>query len=352
MLVETSRFALATAVTLCAASFCHAQANDSCASPTAIAGLGVFATSTVGATTDGAATPVCLFFGSDQIFADVWMCWTAQASGLVNFETCGTTFDTKLAVYSGCGCPDGGNLIACNDDACSLQSRVTLAVTAGESYMIRVGAYDADGVNPPTGGVTLTVASGALGEFVNPANGHTYIAYATSGWNAAQATAQLLGTNLVTIDDEAENEWIRTTFGNLNGIDRRIWIGFTDTATEGTFQWADGSPVTYTNWNPGEPNNSGGVEDWAEFLGSNGRWNDISETGGSFAHIAVVELDGSAPGSCPADFNNDLVVSGADLGQLLSAWGALGDTEEDLNNDGIVSGADLGELLSQWGLCK
>ncbi|MBL9141186.1 MAG: hypothetical protein JNK53_04910, partial [Phycisphaerae bacterium] len=175
---------------------------------------------------------------------------------------------------------------------------------------------------------------------------------ATGGWNAAEATAQLLGTHLVTIDSAEENEWIRLNFGNLLGVDRRIWIGFNDVAVEGTFQWADGSPVNYTNWNPGEPNNSGGVEDWAEFLGSNGRWNDINEPGGSFAHIGLVESGSAPPPSCPADFNNDLVVSGADLGQLLSMWGTLGTSPEDLNNDGIVSGADLGALLSVWGPCQ
>lgn len=342
---------IASAAALGSALPCMAQANDNCDAPEAISGFGTFPTSNVNATTDGLASATCLFFSSDQIWADVWMCWTAQSTGLVNIETCGTTFDTRLAVYSGCGCPDGSNILACNDDACALQSRVTFAATAGQSYMIRVGSYDADGVNPVTGAITLTVGSGALGEIVNPANGHTYVAFAAGGWNSAEAIAQTLGTHLVTIDSEDENEWIRQNFGNLLGVDRRIWIGFSDTASEGTFAWADGSPVAYTNWNPGEPNNSGGVEDWAEFLGSNGRWNDMNEAGGSFAHIGLVEL-GATPGGCPADFNGDLLVSGADLGQLLSAWGTVGISIEDLNNDGIVSGADLGELLAAWGPCK
>ncbi len=56
-------------------------------------------------------------------------------------------------------------------------------------------------------------------------------------------------------------------------------------------------------------------------------------------------------GACghPADLNHDGVVSGADLGLLLAAWGLTGNRPEDLNGDLVVSGADLGILLSAWG---
>lgn len=56
------------------------------------------------------------------------------------------------------------------------------------------------------------------------------------------------------------------------------------------------------------------------------------------------------PGQCPADLDANGVVDGADLGSLLSGWGAgpLGD----VNGDGVVDGADLGSLLSAWGPCN
>jgi len=50
--------------------------------------------------------------------------------------------------------------------------------------------------------------------------------------------------------------------------------------------------------------------------------------------------------SVAADINRDGKVDGADLGQLLSAWGQPGAT--DLNQDGTTNGADLGQLLSAW----
>jgi len=55
---------------------------------------------------------------------------------------------------------------------------------------------------------------------------------------------------------------------------------------------------------------------------------------------------------CPADLNGDGVVSGADVGLLLSAWGPCkGACPADLNADGTVNGADFGLLLSGFGPC-
>jgi hypothetical protein len=54
---------------------------------------------------------------------------------------------------------------------------------------------------------------------------------------------------------------------------------------------------------------------------------------------------------CPGDLNGDTVVDGADLGQLLGAWGG-GPGPADLNGDGAVDGADLGLLLGAWGACE
>ena len=48
-----------------------------------------------------------------------------------------------------------------------------------------------------------------------------------------------------------------------------------------------------------------------------------------------------------ADLNGDGVVDGADLGALLSQWGAQGGPA-DLNGDEAVDGSDLGEMLSRW----
>jgi len=106
---------------------------------------------TTGATTDGLEHPECGFSG--QIFNDVWYCWQAPLETGVHVETCnGTDLDTKLAVYgpfvdctaARAACvPDPGFLLACNDDACGLQSSVSFQAGSGEAYLIRLGSYSA-----------------------------------------------------------------------------------------------------------------------------------------------------------------------------------------------------------------
>ncbi len=118
-------------------------------------------------------------------------------------------------------------------------------------------------------------------------NGHWYQeVYTTSGrWDSAQNLATALGGNLVTINDETEQQWLRTAF-NQN---RYYWIGFNDAAQEGVWKWISGEPVTYTNWDGNNPNNEG-VEDWAVMnwdyhtINPRGTWNDW-------------KIDGWGPGS-------------------------------------------------------
>jgi hypothetical protein len=87
----------------------------------------------------------CGTLPADQIATDVWYVYSATASGDLTVSTCsnGTCFDTVVAVYDGtCGAL---NLLACNDDddTCTdgvgtLASTVTVAVTSGTDYYIRV----------------------------------------------------------------------------------------------------------------------------------------------------------------------------------------------------------------------
>ena len=65
---------------------------------------------------------------------------------------------------------------------------------------------------------------------------------------------------------------------------------------------------------------------------------EISMSVVAFAEVAV----------SPADFNNDGVVNGADLGLLIGAWGLCEGCPEDINEDGLVNGADLGLLFGDW----
>ncbi len=61
---------------------------------------------------------------------------------------------------------------------------------------------------------------------------------------------------------------------------------------------------------------------------------------------------GDAP-PCPADFNGDGQVDGADLPIVLGSWGPCrkGACVADVNGDDLVDGADLSAVLGTWGAC-
>ena len=120
--------------------------NDACADSIAIFdGLTPF--DTLGSTTDGLPTNGvgdCAVFGDPQIYNDIWFDYTATCDGTLTVSTCNdgdpltgdAAFDTKIAIYEGCGagCPLRGNEFACDDDApgcAGFSSRVTAPVTAG-----------------------------------------------------------------------------------------------------------------------------------------------------------------------------------------------------------------------------
>ncbi|MHC5111405.1 MAG: lectin-like protein [Planctomycetota bacterium] len=121
------------------------------------------------------------------------------------------------------------------------------------------------------------------GELTSPIvrEGHTYFLIAPRDWVAAEKYAVSLGGHLATINDEAENNFL---FAELGASEP--WIGLNDRDNEGTFVWSSGEPVEFTDWSPGEPNDSNGNEDAVRFF-STGQWNDLNETG---IRAAIVEL--------------------------------------------------------------
>jgi hypothetical protein len=84
----------------------------------------------------------------------------------------------------------------------------------------------------------------------NPATGHYYEQVGPMTWAEAEAYAVSVGGHLVTINNQAEQDWLAVTFTDLI-----LWIGMNDRAAEGSWVWSSGEPVTYTNWTVFEPNN-------------------------------------------------------------------------------------------------
>ena len=90
--------------------------------------------------------------------SSVWWQWQATSSGRVTIDTIGSSFDTTLGVYTGTRV-DTLTTLGENDDGLELfgASRVTLTVTAGTVYRLRVAGFFGDegsivlNWNPDTG---------------------------------------------------------------------------------------------------------------------------------------------------------------------------------------------------------
>ena len=118
--------------------------NDACAGATEVAG-GATAFTTAPATDSIGALPAACNDGAGTVCAkDVWFRHTATCSGTLTVETCGSaTFDSRVAVYTGSTCPTSTTVPAgCDDTTAGCTGnggRVSLSVTAGSSWLIRVG---------------------------------------------------------------------------------------------------------------------------------------------------------------------------------------------------------------------
>ena len=86
----------------------------------------------------------------------------------------------------------------------------------------------------------------------NSTTDHYYKVVEGMSWQDAENAAVSYGGHLVTINDAAEEQWICANLGLSN-----YGIGFNDIASEGTWVWASGESVGYTNWREHEPNDTG-----------------------------------------------------------------------------------------------
>jgi hypothetical protein len=157
-------------------------------------------------------------------------------------------------------------------------------------------------------------AAPSLAQVQNPANGNHYLAVDAPGirWDTARADAELssfMGVQgrLVTINDAAENDFVRNSLGV--SVDR-FWIGMFQDPLDpgfleptGGFVWISGEPVTFAPWNPGEPNDFPGPspEDYVAF-DNNPNWND-APIDWTFSAGYIIEYAGpsSALGVCNGD---------------------------------------------------
>ncbi len=148
----------AMAVGLLAGSALAQPANDNCGTDRAS-----FTIPPVGGSVSGDLTGASRDASSTscpglQTGVDTYWYWTPSFSGQARIETCnGADFDTVLSLHTD-SCPvDASTQVAggCNDDACGLQSRITVTVAAGTTYILRVATYSTTTIPGP---YTVTIS--------------------------------------------------------------------------------------------------------------------------------------------------------------------------------------------------
>jgi len=116
-----------------------------------------------------------------------------------------------------------------------------------------------------------------------------------ANWYKAEQYCRYHGMHLASINSAEEQKNLEDHITSFGMGEEHFWTSGTDQAEEGKFFWmANGKPITYENWNAGEPNNfvyeNGEEEHCLELWNRDGkglRWND---TPCSFETFFVCEL--------------------------------------------------------------
>uniref|UniRef100_A0A673YUJ8 C-type lectin domain family 4 member E-like n=1 Tax=Salmo trutta TaxID=8032 RepID=A0A673YUJ8_SALTR len=97
-------------------------------------------------------------------------------------------------------------------------------------------------------------------------------------WNESRQDCVARGADLVIINSRKEQRF-------LFALNKRFWIGLTDSETEGFWKWVDGTPLITRYWVNNQPNNGGSVstfpgEDCVGLRDGQGQpektWNDLN----------------------------------------------------------------------------
>ena len=270
--------ALAMAFTACAAA--AAPANDNFANAFVISGVsGITNGDNTAATLEEPCEPLQVNTddnGSQFVTNSVWFAWTAPATGPVEFDTIGSSFDTVLSVWTSSGGICGVSPVTADDntggnvDFSGETSLVEFNATAGTTYYISVNSDD-DG---------SYTASGGFGPYV-------------LDWNSTPA------------NDNFANAWMLTgVSGTTNGNNTLATLELGETNILNTYN-PDGSVefspdyVTNSVWFVWTATKSGALE--VDTAGSDfetilGLWTTTNGLGSSLTNVLANDAAGSIDG--------------------------------------------------------
>ena len=101
-----------------------------------------------------------------------------------------------------------------------------------------------------------------------------YIAFLDNKKTWSQASdycSTVYGSNLAIIQNSEENDEIDYIH---SFTDTNTWLGGTDSGSEGTWKWVDGSSFSFTDWVVGQPSGGSGLGEQDCMNYHFGGWND------------------------------------------------------------------------------
>ena len=102
-----------------------------------------------------------------------------------------------------------------------------------------------------------------------------YIGITTGSVNYNWSTAETYcvstyGTSLASIHSASQQAVAESVMYKINAT--FPFIGLHDLNTEGSYEWTDGSPFNYSDWQSGQP--SGDAQDCCTLISTSGKWGD------------------------------------------------------------------------------
>ncbi len=170
--------------------------------------------------------------------------------------------------------------------------------------------------------------------------------------NALSTNLNGIAGHLANITSQAENDFISAI------VVGRTWIGGSDSIVEGEWRWMDGieseqqiwqgtgsgiaTNNAYINWNSGEPNNTGGGEDYMEYRNGTNNWNDEAF---AVSSDYLIEWDAGLMN----DDNAIDTLNGGDGNDTLYGYGGDDVLDGGADNDILFGGNGNDTLLGQSG---
>ncbi|MCH8824601.1 MAG: hypothetical protein IH984_13955 [Planctomycetes bacterium] len=360
------------------------------------------------ATTDGVPNATCDFLNQANIANDIWYDFVAPEDGTYEVSMCGSSFDTKLAVYDGCQCPTPADALVCNDDSCFEQSKVSFIGSTGQCYKIRAGSFPAAQIpaglgqivitqlaNCPPGNTTLSqnVSDSILignslaclgsvpGTTADNAYARSYdlsvlipkqayelscVVWGIESNNTADVIATinlyedidgampiapgkdlvLLGSQSLLVKAGTTQELMLVTFNPPISIDPDIVL-----VSEIAFPDTDGITGVWVGSNAEDQTAPGYIRSDACGIPT---FIDIADIPDCIPcadmHIVNKLIGNSAAPPCPWDLDDNNSVGTSDLLELFAQWGTAGTA--DFDGSGSVGTADLLILFANWGPCS